>query len=76
MVSLNVTIFGAGAVGSMLGGVIIKHEGKAVVNLVGRKPHMEAVDRSGLTIEFGNRLFKRFYCFKRRRGWSSNRSKS
>ncbi len=51
MASLNVTIFGAGAIGSMLGG-IIKHEGKATVNLVGRKPHMEAIDRNGLTIEF------------------------
>ena len=51
MASLNVTIVGAGAIGSMLGG-IIKHEGKAMVNFVGRKPHMEAIDKNGLTIEF------------------------
>jgi len=51
MASLNVTIFGAGAIGSMLGG-IIKHEGKAMVNLVGRKTHMKAIDKNGLTIEF------------------------
>ena len=45
---MNVLVFGAGAVGSLLGGLLARHHDVA---LVGRDPHMAAVRAQGLRIE-------------------------
>lgn len=44
---MNVVVFGAGSLGSLMGGLLARaHD----VTLVGRDPHMEAVRRSGLEL--------------------------
>jgi len=45
---MKVLIFGAGAIGSLLGGLLAN--GGHAVSFIGRKPHMEAIRQRGLSI--------------------------
>lgn len=53
---MNVVVLGAGALGSLVGGLLSQRH---AVTLVGRKPHMEAVRASGLRITGASRLVAR-----------------
>ncbi|KAA0006161.1 MAG: 2-dehydropantoate 2-reductase [Thermoplasmata archaeon] len=44
---MNIVIFGAGAIGSLFGAMLFKNN---KVVLIGRKPHVEAIRKKGLTI--------------------------
>ncbi len=44
---MNIVIFGAGAIGSLFGALLSKRNN---VLLVGRKPHIQAIKKNGLTI--------------------------
>lgn len=45
---MNILIYGAGAIGSLFGALLSKHN---VVNFIGRKAHVEYVNKYGLHIE-------------------------
>ena len=46
---MRVAVIGAGAIGSVIGGLLARaHED---VTLVGRRPHVDAVNRNGLRID-------------------------
>jgi len=45
---MNIVIFGAGAIGSLFGALLSKNNN---VTLVSRKSHVNAIRKSGLTIE-------------------------
>jgi 2-dehydropantoate 2-reductase len=49
---MRIAIIGAGAIGSVIGGLIFK-AGEDVA-LIGRKPHVDAINRSGLILEGGS----------------------
>ena len=47
--SMRVAVIGAGAIGSVIGGLLARaHED---VTLIGRRPHVDAVNRNGLRID-------------------------
>ncbi len=48
---MRIAIIGAGAIGSVLGGLISK--AGEDVTLIGRKPHVDAINRNGLVLEGG-----------------------
>lgn len=50
---MNIVIFGAGAIGSLFGALLSK---KNKVILIGRKPHVKAICRNGLTIDGKTKL--------------------
>ena len=47
--SMRITIIGAGAIGSVIGGLLSKSG--ADVTLIGRKPHVEAINQNGLILD-------------------------
>ncbi|MEF8847988.1 MAG: 2-dehydropantoate 2-reductase [Candidatus Thermoplasmatota archaeon] len=55
---MNITIFGAGAIGSLFGAKL-SYNNK--VKLIARKPHVEQIKKKGLTIE-GKTKFKKKIC--------------
>ncbi len=59
----RILVLGAGAIGSVFGGLLAKH-GHEVV-LMGRKPHMDAIAKNGLRITglLGNHHVKNLKCY-------------
>lgn len=57
---MKILIFGAGAIGSVFGGFLSAHHD---VTLLGRKPHLDAIRKTGLRISgiWGNHCFKSFH---------------
>lgn len=47
---MKICIFGAGAIGGLVGGLLAR-QGDAEVSLIARGPHLEAIKKNGLTIE-------------------------
>lgn len=45
---MNIVVFGAGAIGSLFGGLLSKNNN---VVLIGRKKHVDTINKNGLTIE-------------------------
>ncbi|QGN07328.1 ketopantoate reductase family protein [Halorhabdus sp. CBA1104] len=45
---MEILVFGAGSLGSLIGGLLARDHD---VTLVGREPHVEAIEQSGLTID-------------------------
>ena len=45
---MNIVVFGAGAIGSLFGGMLAKTNN---VILIGRKDHVKAIKKSGLIIK-------------------------
>jgi len=56
---LNIVIMGAGALGSLFGGLLSQHN---VVTLVGRSQHMEAIQMNGLQITGATELVVSLKC--------------
>ena len=50
---MNIIIFGAGAIGSFIGGMLSKNNDVA---LIGRKTHVDSIKKNGLTIEGKTKL--------------------
>ena len=50
---MNIVIMGAGAVGSLFGALLSKNNN---VTLIGRKNHIESINKSGLLIEGKTKL--------------------
>jgi 2-dehydropantoate 2-reductase len=50
---MNIVIMGAGAIGSLFGALLSKNNN---VVLIGRKPHVSSINKSGLTIEGKTKL--------------------
>ena len=50
---MNIVVMGAGAIGSLFGGLLSEHND---VVLVGRKPHVEAINKKGLSIDGKTKL--------------------
>lgn len=48
IISMNITVVGAGSIGSLFGALLSK---KNNVFLIGRKPHVNAINKSGLKIQ-------------------------
>jgi 2-dehydropantoate 2-reductase len=46
---MKIAVIGAGAIGSVIGGLLSK--AGEDINLIGRKPHVDAVNRNGLVLE-------------------------
>ena len=44
---MNIVVFGAGAIGSLLGGLLSKNNN---VVLIGRKQHVDKINKDGLKI--------------------------
>jgi len=53
---MKVCIFGAGAIGGLVGGLLAR-QGDAEVSLIARGPHLEAIQKSGLTIQSEGEIF-------------------
>ena len=66
----NVLIYGAGAIGSLMGAILSQAEGKDIIEnvaLLGRKSHIDKVRKEGLKVNLldGLRLFRFKYCFSK-----------
>jgi 2-dehydropantoate 2-reductase len=68
----NFLVFGAGAIGSVVGGFLAKSGEK--VTLFGRKPHMETVKKEGLKISgiWGDHLIKGISCYSDLKGLTNH----
>lgn len=60
---MRVLVFGAGAIGSVVGGMLAR--GGHEVVLIGRRPHMSAIREAGLTIGgiWGNHTVRNLTCY-------------
>ncbi len=52
---MNIVIFGAGAIGSLFGGILAKNNN---VYLIGRKNHVKQIRKKGLRVASGAYLYR------------------